>query len=93
MVRPLTLPVFLPRLETVYSDSIRKAELEARLSYLKVSPDVQRGRVDDGVLPPMCLQRHLSQERPLRDGWAVKTAAGASVHYPEITAAAPLWRF
>lgn len=26
------------RLETVYSDSIRKAELEARLSYLKVSP-------------------------------------------------------
>lgn len=28
---------FVWRLETVYSDSIRKAELEARLQYLKVS--------------------------------------------------------
>lgn len=32
------LASFPSRLETVYSDSIRKAELEARLSYLKVSP-------------------------------------------------------
>lgn len=40
LLRLLTLASFwfyTYRLETVYSDSIRKAELEARLQYLKVS--------------------------------------------------------
>lgn len=51
------------RLETVYSDSIRKAELEARLSYLKVSPVVCPPPPSTHTLH-LSLQQHLLRKQP-----------------------------
>lgn len=98
-------PAFYPlRLETVYSDSIRKAELEARLSYLKVSPaPLPVG--NDRVAPPSP-RTHMLHAGPLptclcsstcRVSSFYQKAAGccrhsqarASAHYPGITAAVP----
>lgn len=80
---PLGFPPLPPRLETVYSDSIRKAELEARLSYLKVSPVLLP--VGWTVPPPSSLDApppsHLSLQQPhlLHKQFLQKAAA----HIPE----------
>ncbi|GAA6078681.1 general receptor for phosphoinositides 1-associated scaffold protein isoform X1 [Tachysurus ichikawai] len=64
------------RLETVYSDTIRKAELEARLQFLKVKANTRAGQLNERGSGTEVQIRHRFLSDTCRSGEAVKAEVG-----------------